>query len=309
MPSLPPSSRPFSPAGGGRMTLVCLFLFSLWSVPSAASPLSDRSNPVPVVVPGITKAHRDVDLSLQVRGRITEIRHQEGSWVEAGTIILSLDNRLEELEVEQRRLLYESRVELQGAKERERMLKQSVVKARKLYQESRSISGEVLEQKELAYLTAVIDRKRLEVIESREEVEYHVAEENLSRRFLRAPFDGVVTKIVFGVGESVEPNQPLVHLVDARKSYFIANVEERIGRLFSLGQKVDLSVQTGGRKARREGAILFISPVVDTASGLMEIKATFNNDDGLFRPGVAGEMKLFPSMAPLVADPAVPGTK
>ena len=243
-------------------------------------------------ISGITEAHKDVDLSMQVRGRITRIFFREGHRVKAGKIILHLDNRLEQLEVEQRRLILNNRVELRGAKEREKTLAKRLKATRHLFEENRSVSGELLEQKELEYLAAVIERKRLQAVEAQEKIEYDVAKINLERRLLRAPFDGVITRVLFDEGESVDINQPLVHLVDADSSYFVANLEERIGRQFQPGQKVDLAIQVGESKKNRAGVIVFVSPVVDPASGLMEVKARFDNQDGMFRPGVGGEIRI-----------------
>jgi RND family efflux transporter MFP subunit len=263
-------------------------IFTLPSLVNASSVLTLDRNSQDMI--GITQAHKDVDLSMQVRGRITKIFYREGSRVKIGTIILNLDNRLEQLAVDQRRLFLNNRVELRGAKEREQILKKRLETTRQLFMESRSVSGEFLEQKELEYLAAVIERKRLQVVEAQEKIEYEVAKTNLERRMLRAPFEGVITKIFFDEGESIDANQPLVHLVDADTIYFVANLEERIGRQFQLGQKVYLAIQVGDSKQIRDGVIVYVSPVVDPASGLMEVKARFDNQDGVFRPGVGGEI-------------------
>jgi membrane fusion protein, multidrug efflux system len=129
-------------------------------------------------------------------------------------------------------------------------------------------------------------------VEEREEVEYKIARENMERRILRAPFEVVITKLHFDEGESVDASRPVVRLVDAKKSYFITNLEERIGRRFHLGEKVDLNIQVGNAKESREGVVVFISPIVDPASSLMEVRATFDNSDGHIRPGVSGEMRF-----------------
>ncbi|MBF0454275.1 MAG: efflux RND transporter periplasmic adaptor subunit [Magnetococcales bacterium] len=239
---------------------------------------------------GVTKARRDVDLSVPVQGRITKIFFREGERVTKGSILLHLENQLEKLAVEQRTLLLKSRAELRGAMARERKLRKRLESTKKLFNESRSVSGEVVEQKELELLAAVTERKRLELIKASEAIELEVAKANLDRRFLRAPFDGVITKLYLDEGESVDANQPVVHLVDADSSFFVANLEERMGRRFQTGQKVVLSIRTGASRQKREGTVTFVSPVMDSASGLMEVKVLFDNQDGLFRPGVSGKM-------------------
>ena len=41
-----------------------------------------------------------------------------------------------------------------------------------------------------------------------------------------------------------------------------------------------------------DGKVVFISTVVDPASGLLRLKALFANPDGKLRPGVAGRLEL-----------------
>ncbi|MBF0195234.1 MAG: efflux RND transporter periplasmic adaptor subunit, partial [Magnetococcales bacterium] len=228
-------------------------------------------------ITGITKAQKDVALSMPVTGRIKKIHYREGSRVKAGDIILSLENRLESLEVEHRHILLKDLSELHGAKEREKKLKDRLEATKRLYKQTRSVSGDELAKKELEYLAAVVDRKRLQIVEEREGVEYRIARENLERRILRAPFEGTITKLLFDEGESVGANQPVVQLVDTANSIFVTNIEERIGRQFHEGQTIILNIKVGDDKISREGTIMFISPIVDPASGLMEVYAIFEN--------------------------------
>jgi len=59
-----------------------------------------------------------------------------------------------------------------------------------------------------------------------------------------------------------------------------------------MGQMVDLKIRTGNEAIAKKGAIIFVCPVGDTASGLIEVKAEFDNEDGLVRPGVSGSLLL-----------------
>src|SRR5437870_350400 len=54
---------------------------------------------------GITKALLDVTLSASVPGIITARNSREGDFVHEGAVILELDRKLEELEVERRKLV------------------------------------------------------------------------------------------------------------------------------------------------------------------------------------------------------------
>jgi multidrug efflux pump subunit AcrA (membrane-fusion protein) len=65
-----------------------------------------------------------------------------------------------------------------------------------------------------------------------------------------------------------------------------------VSQKLSTGQAVELQLQSGLENVSRNAEIIFISPVVDLASGLRKIKAQFDNSDGSIIPGVAGVMIL-----------------
>ena len=241
---------------------------------------------------GITESIKDVTLSLPVSGRVSNIFFDEGDRVKKGQLLLSLDNKLEGLEVKRRKLLWESKVEVDSAARKEKTLKSLLDATRRLFESTGSVSREDLEKKELEYLLAVAERQHLEIIEQREKLEYDLAVENLAKRSLLSPIEGTIIKIFIKEGEGCDPNQALVNLVDTRKCLFVCNVEERVGRTLKKSQIVDLQIKTGNSVVAKKGKIVFTSPVVDSASGLLEIKMIFDNQDGQVRPGVSGFMSI-----------------
>ena len=125
--------------------------------------------------PGITEPVVDVALSLPVAGIVTARQHKEGDFVRAGDVILELDERLEELEVDRRRFLMDNhRADWESTKA--------------VFDKTSSISRDDLLKKETDYRVAV--------------AEYEIAAEQLRRRKLIAPADGVITEINLHVGEA-----------------------------------------------------------------------------------------------------------
>jgi len=245
-----------------------------------------------VSISGITESISDVTLSLSVPGTVSVIHVKEGSQVSKGQVILELDKRLEELEVERRKLIWEGKAELESAEARVLTTKSLLDSTRKLFESSRSVSREELEEKELEYKLALAEKKRLEIEEEKQRIEHRMALETLRKRRLESPIRGVIIKLFLDEGESCEEEQPLVHVVDTSKCLFVCNVEEPLGRTLKTGQTVDLSIRTGTISLAKKGTVAFVSPVVDPASGLLEVKAEFDNKDGSVRPGVAGFMLL-----------------
>ena len=245
-----------------------------------------------VSVSGITEPISDVTLSLSVPGIISRIFHREGSRVKKGEIILDLDKRIEELEVERRKVIWESKEELKGKETQANILKSLYDSNLELYERTGSVSKEELQKIELEWKLAAAELKQLKVEEEREEIEYKMALENLRKRVLRSPINGIIVKLLLDEGESSEAHQPLVQVVDIGRCNFVSNVEEGVGRTMKRGRSVELKIRTGSTYISKKGKIVFVSPVVDSASNLLVAKAEFDNHDGSVRPGVAGEMRL-----------------
>ena len=239
---------------------------------------------------GITEPINDVTLSLDVTGAIRSVFFKEGAPLKKGQAIIELDNTLESLEVKRRKLIWESKAEVNAAIERMITLKSLLESTRALYESTGSVSKEELDEKELDYKLALAEQNRLEIAEERERVEYEMAVETLRKRTLLSPINGVIIELFLDTGEICEANQALVRIVDTSKCFFVCNLEERLGMKLKMGQSVHLEIQTGSNSLKKKGIIVFVSPVVDPASGLFEVKAQFDNSGGEIYPGVSGFM-------------------
>jgi RND family efflux transporter MFP subunit len=225
------------------------------SLPLAAATLSGD---------GITEPILDATLSSPVAGIVASHHFKEGDFVKLGQAIVELDKRQEELEAKRRSIvLAPMKADWEGA--------------RFLFQQPKSsISKEALDKKQSDYDVAV--------------VEHELAEDAVRKRSITAPFDGSIVEIFLKPGEACQIQQPVVRIVDTRRCYFVANLEAKIAAALRAGQKVDLELSAATAPMHFPATISFISPVVDPASGLLKIKAVFENPDGKIRPGIAGRM-------------------
>lgn len=246
-------SRPASLLAAGALLLV------------SGACLPARAAEAALIVAGITESLQEVALSSSVAGIITGERYKEGDLVKAGSPLVELDRKIEELEVTRRKLIADLR-------------KSDFEGTEKLYKNTKGTSKEELEKKETEYRVAV--------------VEHETAVEEVRKRYIVAPFDGHITEIILRPGESCQPYQPVVRMVDARQCYFISNIDAKIAATLTTNQTVRLEVETGAAPAKVEGKVSFLSPIADPASGLVKIKVLFPNLDGRIRPGLSGVMLL-----------------
>lgn len=238
---------------------------------------------------GITQAMGEVKLSMTVPGRIDAILVREGMRVQKGDLLLHLDRSLEELEIKRREVMLEDVAKLEELRTREKMLTDQVSHARKLL-ESGGVSRKSVEDEELALQAASAERKVIEYAKRREKVELDLAREAYDRRHMRSPLNGVVTKILPQVGESVPPNEPIVTVVDISRVRFNGTFAAASATRLRAGNWVTIRIQQEGRTLTRQARVSFVSPVADPSSGLVEMIAEFDNPDGAVRPGMLGQI-------------------
>jgi RND family efflux transporter MFP subunit len=216
-------------------------------------------------VNGITEAINDVTLSAPAAGIISNRPFKEGDAIKAGQTIVELDKKLEELEVTRRKYVLD-------------LKKTDMDTSKKIFEKTISISREEMDKKITEFSVA--------------DAEHALAQEQLQRRLVLAPFDGTIAVLTLQVGESCQAQQALVRLVDTRQCYFICNIEAKAGYGLKAGQTVKLEIEAGEKPVGFDGMVFFVSPVVDPASGLMRVKVVFDNPEGKIRPGAAGRLFL-----------------
>ena len=217
-------------------------------------------------VAGITEPIADVALSPSVPGLVSAWKFKEGDFVKQDEVLIELDNRMETLEVERRKLVMDNRKADWEALQT--LFKKSSI----------SVKKEDLDKAETDYRIA--------------SAEHQMATEQLRKRKIVAPCSGYVVEIVRDVGEACEEYQPLIRVADPRQCYFVSNVEAKAAGRLRLDQPVQLSIETSGDLVQLAGKVVFLSPVVDPASGLRKVKVLFDNADRKVNPGVAGRMRF-----------------
>jgi len=88
-----------------------------------------------------------------------------------------------------------------------------------------------------------------------------VATATRENAFVRAPFDGVVAKILRDRGEAVTIGMPLLQLVDQSECYVEAPFDEANASQIKIGQKVRINLDAY-RDSDFFGTVDFISPIV-----------------------------------------------
>ena len=247
-------------------------------------------------VEGITEPFMDIVVGAAVAGNIAKVMVREGETIKKGQLLLEQEKSLQDLEVKRRKLLWDSKAELDAARLAEDTLKKDYEGTKKLFETTASVSKDELAKKELEYNQAVAERLRLEIVEDRERLDYEIALDAVKLRQITSPLDGEIASLVRDEGEPCSAQDPLFRIVDTSQCFLVCNVDARFGPRFSKDQAVKVEVEAGEGHVSLDAKISFISPVVDPSSGLLEVKALFSNPGKRVRPGVGG--RLFIPKAP-----------
>jgi multidrug resistance efflux pump len=133
------------------------------------------------------------------------------------------------------------------------------------------------------------------------QAEVGLAQENIKRRKICSPLDGVVVQLHRHSGEWVQPGDPVVHVVRVDQLWVEGYVPSAMCRPGDVqGKPVQVTVELArGRKQTIKGEIVFASPVME-ASGDFLVRAKINNfseeiSNGKFwgvMPGTSAQMTI-----------------
>jgi len=239
---------------------------------------------------GVTEPIAQAVVSATVPGKIDQIPVSEGQQVRKGDTLLTLERETEEINVRMTRLLADSKAELDAAQVKVEIYGKDYKATKGLFDSSNSVSEEQVWEKDLQWRLARADHDKFTAQKGKEELENQLAAAELSRRVIRAPFNGVVVKIHKRLAESVQALEPLVEVVDVRRCRFVGHVPAPEAQGIRKGQDLQLKLDGSKEPRSRTGKVEFISPTVDQASLLRTVKVVFENTDGSIEPGVSGRI-------------------
>ena len=242
---------------------------------------------------GIIYPIHDVSLSLAMDGPLAKIHVAEGDFVEEGQALLTLDDRLQRLEVDRRKSIYEDKSQLEATEKNLALLKELVATKEGLAESTKTVSKSELKRNVIQLNQAEGEFISLKEIKTREEIEYKISQQVLETYSLSSPIKGQVVDIIKERGEWVKTGDPVIRIIDSSTCYLDINLDaSKALRLNQEGQAVKIRVLTGDKPILKTGKIHFIAPVADGGSGLVRIKVHFQNDAPKVIPGVTGQLVL-----------------
>ena len=239
---------------------------------------------------GVTEPGEQIDLSFPEAGIISVIDIKEGDTVKASQRLAQLDCGVLEAQLEIAQMRAESTAAVQSASATLDMRKERLAQLERLAANDRANSDELSRARaENAIALADLQLAREATLEFTLEAKQIQAQ--IEQRTLRAPFEGIVSRIHHDPGASVSSQDgPIVSLVQLSELDLVVYIDHRRLEGLAVGRAID--VEALDRPVKAVGKIAFISPVVDPASGTARLRLTLPNGDGAHRSGVKYRIDL-----------------
>ena len=262
--------------------------------------------------PGEAYTERNIVLKTEVTGTIKNLNAKEGKHVRAGDVLVEIDDqeyRLKWERSEALRLRYLSDLLLDkqfappskemdaASAERIRKAEQDFSKAASLYGQG-MISREELEKAKRSYESLLIESgvKQEEVMAAvkgltQAEIDAKIAQLELDRTKIRAPFAGIISDIKVSPQEYISAGRELFTLVDISRIKVQARVlESEIGKM-KVGYEAALRFSAYPGKIFK-GHVEAVSPIINPEDRTCAVHIAVDNPQEEIKPGMHAEVEI-----------------
>lgn len=286
-----------------RAAVFAILVFCSWNVAKA----QHDSSKIPAHT-GITIGEayvRFVDrvkLSFQRSGILSELSFREGDEVDAGISVSRLENAVARATLAIAEAEASSDVDFRAAKKESEAARaefEAVLRANRMTPNTFP---------EPDVLRLGLASQRAELLIEQKEHEHRIAkltkeqaDAELATYGILAPFAGTVTNVFKSVGESVQPGEDVVEIVNTQRVRVDGYVDLADAWRVRPGDRVQVRVVDAERKSpvaskQYHGTLRFVDVSVQTVRRVVRVWSEVDNADGRLRDGLTAEMTVFPSV-------------
>ena len=272
---------------------------------SPAAPAADPpSNPAaaPTAAPATGEGHgyttvgpliveQQADVVAERDGRITAVKVEIGDHVKRGEVLALLDDRaLQATRAEKAAKLDSLRAQIQTWQSEQKSNEADLRRADAMRAEK------ILDEEDWEHVQYKLAETRTQVTrykadEAAAQAELRAADVELDQSHVTAPFDGVVGRRSVHEAQGVKKGDALFWITAQAPMRIIFTVPESAMAFFPRGAKLELT--TADYPHLKQPASVFrVSPVVDPASGSIEVIGNLEKPSPLLKPGMSMQVKL-----------------
>jgi RND family efflux transporter MFP subunit len=228
-------------------------------------------------ISGTLRAKREASIRAEVGGTVLAVVAETGEKVEPGQLLARIDDAALQDG------LLAARSGLGAAKNGVQVAEANARRARTLAQ-----AGALAEQ-QAEQAEAGLEGARAALADARARLA--VAEQQVGKTRVRAPFAGIVATRQVSTGDVVAPGAPLFTVIDPTRLQFEAAIPAARLAEVRPGAAVDFAV-TGFGEERFHGEIERVAPVVDAATGQVRVFVDVKNEGGRLISGLYAQGRV-----------------
>jgi len=259
----------------------------------APAPASQSTDPKAFTTTGPIVADQQADIAAERPGRIASINVQIGDRVKAGQLLASLDDRLLRSQYESQKAHIASAQAQVHEWESEEETAKSDLRRATLMRDQKIVSEETWEHAKYRVDETIAEVNRYHQEEAAAEADLTTAGLQLEQSRVVAPFAGVVGRSSVRPSQEVKAGDVLFWVTAEAPLRVLFTVPESAMAVFARGKPLDLT--TADYPGQHQAAhILRVSPVVDPASGSVQVIGAVDHPAAWLKPGMSMQIRLAP---------------
>lgn len=253
------------------------------AAPVSASAVLERQVAETQEFSGRLEAIERVEIRPRVSGFITAVRFTPGAEVRKGEVLFVIDPRPYQAEADR------AEAAAGSARARADLARLELARAERL------LAEKAIPQRE--YDERAASRKELDASARAAQAQYEAAKLNLAYTQVTSPIGGRVSKAEITLGNLVDASAVLTSVVSLERIYASFDGDEetylRVGTQNRRGQPVAVKVGLANEEGfPHEGRLEFVDNQLDTKTGSVRMRATFENRDRALVPGLFARVQL-----------------
>jgi RND family efflux transporter MFP subunit len=275
-------------------------------VVAASTPPDSVATPTPAPAPtqavpdarkftttGPLIADQQADIGADRDGRVVQISAQIGDHVKAGQLLAQLDDRILRSAVDaQKAHIAEAQAQVRNWQAEQASARADLERANALH------DAKILSDQDWEIYQYKLDEANAQVVryqseENATEAGLASATVLLEQSRIVAPFAGVIGRSSIRLDQQVKAGDTLFWITAEAPLRVFFTVPETLMASFHAGKALDLTT-ADYPDLHQPGRILRVSPVVDPASGSVQVIGAVDHPSSLLKPGMTMQVRLAP---------------
>jgi RND family efflux transporter MFP subunit len=259
----------------------------------APEPIAEAADPKSFSTTGPLVAEQQADIAAERAGRIVSIDVRIGDRVKKGQILAQLDDRALRSACDSQKARMASAQAQLHEWQAEQLTAEADLRRADAMRENKIISEENWEHAKYRVDETIDEVARFREEASASEADLSTANLQLEQSRIVAPFAGVVGRSTVRPAQEVKPGDVLFWITAEAPLQVLFTVPETSMAAFATGKPLDLTT-ADYPGLHQLGRIARVSPVVDPASGSVQVIGSVVRPSPLLKPGMTMQVRLAP---------------